>query len=177
MPFVWSLNFSMFLAYILSSWLRAYNNYLSSAMTRSFFIAFSTSTTFEILCFCIVSTVFAVSPEENLLIHIVPYTLLILTLSILAIKNFCYYLWMVKLTSFERKAGYAYLVVHISVSLSKIVMHLNALLGDVLYCTLCYPTYHVMMDRLWLVTAGIIPIYVSLRFRKRAAPVVFETTY
>ena len=109
--------------------------------------------------------------------HIGPFTFLILALSLLSIKNYIYYNRVANLSKNEKILGLLYLAIHLFASLIKISMQINGLSGDYFYNTMAYVGFHQFIDRLWMVTAALLPIYFSLRLRNRISNLVYSTKY
>jgi hypothetical protein len=109
--------------------------------------------------------------------HIGPFTFLILALSLLSIKNYIYYNRVANLTKNENLLGSIYLVIHLFASIAKITMQINGLSGDYFYDTMAYVEFHQLIDRLWMITAAVIPIYISIKLRNRISNLVYSTNY
>ena len=174
LPAIWVVNLVIFLAYIVTSWIRVYHRYVFSLTTRGRFIFYTISTAIEGLGLIVFTTVFSVPPEDSMAVHLLPFTFLILSLSLLSVKNFAYYRAVLDLGRTEIWLGYVYLVVHLSVSIAKMIMQVNLLMGDPLYDTLAFVGFHQFTDRVWMVTAALLPIFFALRYRKRAPKLVFS---
>ena len=141
------------------------------------FILFSISSTIEFTCLCLFTTIFSISPEENFFFHIAPFTCLIFALSLLSIKNYIYYRRVANLSPNEIKLGLFYLAVHLFASIVKSISQINVLAGDIFYPTLSYITFHQFIDRIWMLTAAVIPIYLSIKFRNRVPSLVYRVQY
>ena len=157
--------------------MQCYQKYLLSRVSKRSFTLFTISTTVEFTSLCLFTTVFSVPPEESMIFHIAPFTCLILALSLLSIKNFVYYNRSANLGPNEIKLGYIYLAIHLFASIIKMTMQINALAGDLLYSTFSFVGFHQFIDRLWMLTAALIPLYFSLKFRKRVSNLVFSTKF
>ena len=177
LPSIWVISFLLLVLYIITSWIRVYQKYLLATVSNRSFTLFTISTTVEFMSLCLFTTVFSVTPEESMFFHIAPFTSLILALSLLSIKNFVYYNRSANLGSNEIKLGYIYLAVHLFASIIKMIMQINALAGDPLYSTFSFVSFHQFIDRLWMLTAALIPLYLSLKFRKRVSNLVFTTQF
>ena len=77
----------------------------------------------------------------------------------------------------ETKLGLIYLAVHLFASIVKIIAQINVLTGDIFYSTLSYISFHQFIDRLWMLTAAAIPIYLSIKFRNRVPSLVYRVQY
>ena len=77
----------------------------------------------------------------------------------------------------EIKLGLIYLSVHLFASIVKIIAQINALTGEIFYSTLSYVSFHQFIDRLWMLTAAVIPIYLSIKFRNRVPSLVYRVQY
>ena len=174
---IWVINYLLLTCYIITSWLRIYEGYLISIVTNLDFTLFSISSGIELISIILFTTVFSVTPEESMFFHIGPFTFLILALSLLAIKNYIYYNRIADLTKNEKILGLLYLAIHLFASLFKISMQINGLSGDYFYNTMAYVGFHQFIDRLWMVTAALLPIYFSLRLRNRISNLVYYTKY
>ena len=175
LPSVWVISFLLLVSYIITSWIRVYQKYLLSTVSNRSFTLFTICTTVEFTSLCLFTTVFSIPPEESMIFHIAPFTCLILALSLLSIKNFVYYNRSANLGPNEIKLGYIYLAIHLFASIIKMIMQINALAGDPLYSTVSFVSFHQFIDRLWMLTAALIPLYLSLKFRKRVSNLVFAT--
>ena len=175
LPSVWVISFLLLVSYIITSWIRVYQKYLLSTVSNRSFTLFTICTTVEFTSLCLFTTVFSVPPEESMIFHIAPFTCLILALSLLSIKNFVYYNRSANLGPNEIKLGYIYLAIHLFASIIKMIMQINALAGDPLYSTVSFVSFHQFIDGLWMLTAALIPLYLSLKFRKRVSNLVFAT--
>ena len=177
LPTLWVINFLLLVSYIITSWLRIYQKYLLSSVSKRSFLLFSISSTIEFTCLCLFTTIFSISPEENLFFHLAPFTCLIFALSLLSIKNYIYYRRVANLSPNEIKLGLIYLAVHLFASIVKIIAQINVLTGDIFYSTLTYISFHQFIDRLWMLTAAVIPIYLSIKFRNRVPSLVYRVQY
>ena len=177
LPTIWVINFLLLVSYIITSWLRIYQKYLLSSVSKRSFLLFSISSTIEFTCLCLFTTIFSISPEENLFFHLAPFTCLIFALSLLSIKNYIYYRRVANLSPNETKLGLIYLAVHLFASIVKIIAQINVLTGDIFYSTLSYISFHQFIDRLWMLTAAVIPIYLSIKFRNRVPSLVYRVQY
>ena len=177
LPSIWVINFILLTCYILTSWLRIYQGYLLSTVTNIDFTLFSISSSIELISMIVFTTVFSVTPEESMFFHIAPFTFLILALSLLSIKNYIYYNRIADLSQNEKKLGLLYLAVHLFASSIKIMMQVNALSGDYFYNTMSFVGFHQFIDRLWMITAALLPIYFSIKFRNRISNLVYSTKY
>lgn len=177
LPMLWTVNFLLFFLYVTFSWFRIYQMYLFGNYPKSNFIIFSTSTIIEYIGLVFFSGVFAANPEESMLLHTVPFTFLIFALSLMGIKNYLFYRYIAKLSSLESNLGILYLIIHLTTSLIKMTMQVNGFTNDLLYTTLDYIPFNQFIDRLWMVTAVLFPLFFSFRFRKRVPAVEFNTIY
>ena len=177
LPMLWTINFLLLFSYITLSWFRVYQMYLFANYPKSNFIIFSISSMIEYFGLCFFSGVFAANPEESMLLHTIPFTFLVFALSLMGIKNYIFYRYIATLSSIEKKLGLFYLIVHLSTSLAKITIQVNGFTDDLLYPTLSYIEFNQFIDRLWMLTAVLFPIYFSFRFRKRVPAIEFKTTY
>ena len=177
LPSIWVISFLLLVLYIITSWIRVYQKYLLATVSNRSFTLFTISTTVEFMSLCLFTTVFSVTPEESMFFHIAPFTSLILALSLLSIKNFVYYNRSANLGSNEIKLGYIYLAVHLFASIVKMIAQINVLTGDIFYSTLSYISFHQFIDRLWMLTAAVIPIYLSIKFRNRVPSLVYRVQY
>lgn len=101
LPAIWAVNYLLLASYAYASWLRVYQKFLQGkAKVRNYWL-FTICSMIEVIIFTIFSIIFAVGPQENLLVHLLPFTGLVLGLSILSIKNFFYYSMIVSLSRFE----------------------------------------------------------------------------
>jgi hypothetical protein len=67
----------------------------------------------------------------------------------------------------QKVLGGTYVSIHILVSLIYIFALINGFFGDLWYCTLCYETIHLIINRAWLLTGVIMPIGIALYLRKK----------
>ncbi len=177
LPSIWVINFLLLTSYIIASWLRIYEAYLVLKVTTLDFTLFSISSGIELISIILFTTVFSITPEESMFFHIGPFTFLILALSLLSIKNYIYYNRVANLTKNENLLGSIYLVIHLFASIAKITMQINGLSGDYFYDTMAYVEFHQLIDRLWMITAAVIPIYISIKLRNRISNLVYSTNY
>jgi len=59
--------------------------------------------------------------------------------------------------------------------LKKITMQVNVLSNDALYTTLNYGEFHQHLDRVWMLTAAVLPVYFALKFRNRVPALEFTS--
>ena len=175
LPSIWSIGLILLASYVLTSWIRVYQQYAFDQISRRNFMLFSASSLFEVLCFVVFTTVFSVGPDESMFAHLAPFTFLIVALSTLSAKNFTYYHSEANLGPIESKLSIAYLVVHLIASAAKILMQVNVLSDDALYNTLDYVPIHQLTDRIWMLTAAVLPVYFALKFRNRVPALEFVT--
>ena len=167
LPTLYAINFLFISLYFVSSWLRCRGECQAGNISRKGFTGYSIVTAYEFLSFCFFATVFAVSPDENLILHSVPFINLIIALSTLAAKNYWYHQNTMDLSAGQKILGRAYVSVHISVSLIYVFALINGFFGDPFYCTLCYETVHMIINRSWLVTGLIVPIGIAFYLRNK----------
>jgi hypothetical protein len=128
--------------------------------------------------FSIFTIIFAVGPEESLFVHMLPFTGLVLGLSILSIKNFFYYNLTLELSIFEIRFAIVLTIVHLIASIVKLAFQFNILFGEPLFLTHDHMLLHKFVGGgIWMFTAAIIPIFTALKLRNRASKLVFQTTY
>jgi hypothetical protein len=167
LPTLYAVNFLFISLYFVSSWLRCRSEYQAGVFTRREFKGYSIVTAYEFFAFCFFATVFAVSPDENLILHSVPFINLILALSTLAAKNYWYHQKTMDLSAHQRFWGRMYVSIHISVSLIYVFALINGFFGDPFYCTLCYEAVHLIINRAWLVTGLLLPIGIAFYLRNK----------
>ena len=174
LPTLYSINMLFISVYFVSSWLRCRSECEANVISRRGFIGYTVITIYEFLSFCFFATVFAVSPDENLIMHSVPFINLIVALSTLAAKNYWYHQNTMNLSPRQRVLGKAYVSIHIVLSLIYVVALVNGFFGDLFYCTLCYESIHLAINRAWLVTGLILPIGISIYLRDKEKNVVLS---
>tara|TARA_S200000501_G_scaffold69070_1_gene60996 strand:- start:720 stop:1484 length:765 start_codon:yes stop_codon:yes gene_type:complete len=178
LPMLWSVNFLLLFSYITLSWYRVYQMYLFDNYPKSNFTIFSTFSIFEYIGLIFFSGVFAANPNhEGMFLHTIPFTFLIFALSLMGIKNYLFYRYIAKLSNFEKNLGLLYVIVHLSVSFIKMTMQLNALFDDAFYTTLNFIALNQFIDRFWMATAVLFPIYFSFKFRKRVPSIEFKSSF
>ena len=178
LPAIWSINYLFLISYAYTSWLRVHQKYLLGEAKPKNYWLFTICSGIEVVSFTIFTTIFAVSPEESLLVHMLPFTSLILGLSILSIKNFFYYYMTFKLSLFEIRFAIVLTTTHLIASLVKLVFHFNIIFDELLFLTTDYILFHqVIGGGIWIFTAAIIPIFTALKLRNRASKLVFRTTF
>ena len=178
LPMLWSVNFMLLFSYISLSWYRVYQMYLFDNYPKANFRIFSIFSIFEYIGLIFFSGVFAANPHhEGMLLHTIPFTFLIFALSLMGVKNYLFYRYIAKLSLSEKNLGILYLLIHLSLSAIKMTMQLNALFGDIFYTTLNYVALNQFIDRFWMVTAVLLPIYFSFKFRKRVPTIDFRSSF
>ena len=178
LPMLWSINFMLLFSYISLSWYRVYQMYLFDDYPKANFRTFSIFSIFEYIGLIFFSGVFAANPHhEGMFLHTIPFTFLIFALSLMGVKNYLFYRYIAKLSLSEKNLGFLYLLIHLSVSAIKMTMQLNALFGDIFYTTLNYVALNQFIDRFWMVTAVLLPIYFSFKFRKRVPAIDFKSSF
>jgi hypothetical protein len=174
LPSLYAVNLLFIALYFLSSWYRCNSEFKTGTIGRRGFLVYTFLTIYEFLSFCFFATVFAVSPDENLIMHAVPFINLILALSTLATKNYWFNRKTMNLSSGEKTLGAAYVSVHVLVSLVYVFVLINGFFGDVFYCTLCHQTLHLIINRIWLVTGLLLPLAIAFYLRHREKSVVLH---
>ncbi|MDG1540888.1 MAG: hypothetical protein P8Q46_04995 [Candidatus Thalassarchaeaceae archaeon] len=127
----------------------------------------------EIFSFTVFSTIFAITPEENVAIHTLPFTFLILGLSILSAKNYIYYQFVTELTEKEQRQSRVITGVHIAVSAFKILFQISAIFHPQIIENDNIMFLNETLSVVWLLTAAVIPIYTSWRLKDRAGNLEF----
>jgi len=178
LPTLYAINLLFISMYFFSSWYRCQGEYQAKKISKPGFIGYSIITLYEFLSFCFFATIFAVSPDENLILHSVPFINLIIALSTLASKNYWYHQKTMDLSPGEKTLGRTYVSIHICVSLVYVFILINGFFGDLFYCTLCHETLHQIINRTWLVTALFLPIAIAfyLRNKEKNILLTIETT-
>ena len=149
--------------------------YLFDNYPKANFRIFSIFSIFEYIGLIFFSGVFAANPHhEGMFLHTIPFTFLIFALSLMGVKNYLFYRYIAKLSLSEKNLGILYLLIHLSLSAIKMTMQLNALFGDIFYTTLNYVALNQFVDRFWMVTAVLLPIYFSFKFRIRVPTIDFR---
>lgn len=167
LPTLYAVNLFFIALYFASSWLRCRSEHQSGKISKRGFTGYTIVTSYEFLAFCILATVFAVSPDENLIMHALPFINFIIGLSMLSVKNFWYHNQTMDLSPRQKALGGTYVSIHILVSLIYVLALINGFFGDLWYCTLCYETVHLIINRAWLLTGVIMPIGIALYLRKK----------
>lgn len=175
LPSMWVFVCAIFFTYAMVDLTRARHEKLVGKLSDKMFSFFCFGTYYEILCIFFVATTFAVSPKDSMVMHTVPFTMLISALCVLAIKNYLCFHACGYIPEKDRKLGIAYLVILIGLSVAKMVFQINALMQDGLYCTRCNPGYGHSLDIFWMIFAAILPIYIAIRLHRTAPPLVIET--
>ena len=178
LPAIWAINYLFLMSYAYTSWLRVHQKFLLGEAKSQNYWLFTICTGIEVVSFSIFTTIFAVGPDESLLVHMLPFTGLVLGLSILSIKNFFYYNMTIEFTRFEFRFAIVLTIVHLIASIVKLVFHFNILFGELLFLTHDHVFIHRFVGgSIWMLTAAIIPIFTALKVRGRAPKLVFRTTY
>jgi hypothetical protein len=172
LPTLYSINLLFISLYFVSSWLRCRSECQANRISKRGFIGYTIITAYEFLSFCFFATVFAVSPDENLILHSVPFINLIIALSTLAAKNYWYHQNTMDLSPRQKRLGQAYVSIHVIVSLVYVFALINGFFGDPFYCTLCHETFHLVINRTWLVTGLLLPIGISIHLRNKEKNIV-----
>jgi len=167
LPTLYAVNLVFISLYFISSWYRCLCEHRAGTFSRGEFVGYSVVTAYELAAFCFFATVFAVSPDENLILHSVPFINLIIALSTLAAKNYWYHQKTMDLSPREEVLGRTYVAIHVSVSLIYVFALINGFFGDLFYCTLCHQTLHLIINRAWLATGLLLPIAIAFYLRKK----------
>lgn len=167
LPTLYAVNLVFISLYFVSSWYRCLGEHRAGTFSRREFVGYSVVTAYEFAAFCFFATVFAVSPDENLILHSVPFINLILALSTLAAKNYWYHQKTMNLSPRQRLLGRTYVTIHVSVSLVYVFALFNGFFGDPFYCTLCHQALHLIINRTWLLTGLLLPIAIAFYLRKK----------
>jgi len=177
LPTLYAINLLFIALYFVSSWFRCRSECRAGKISRRGFVGYSVVTTYEFLTFCFLATVFAVSPDENLILHAVPFINFIIGLSTLSVKNYWYHRQTMDLSPRQKTLGGTYVSIHIVVSLVYVFALINGFFGDLWYCTLCHETLHLIINRTWLLTGMIMPIGIAfyLRNKEKNVLLTFQT--
>ena len=173
LPSLWALNYLLLFSYSVSCWLRVYHEKVLEHTNQSRYYFFTICTCIEILSFTIFSTIFAITPEENVAIHTLPFTFLIIGLSILSGKNYIYYQFVTELTDKEKIQSKVVTSIHIFVSLFKIIFQFYALFQPDVINNENLLFANEIFSIIWILTAAIIPIYTSWMLKDRAGDLSF----
>ena len=174
LPILWVINFLILMSYTVLSWIRVYKLFITGSYPNLYYYVFSFSSLIEIIGICFFISIFTIDPYENMFLHTIPFTVLVFSLSLMGIKNYIFYKFIANITFFEHLCGLLYLCIHVTVSLAKITMQINGIYDDLLYTTLDYSILNQFVDRVWMITAAILPVFISIRFRKRVPTVQFK---
>jgi len=173
LPSLWALNYLLLFSYSLSCWLRVYHEKALQHIAKNRYNFFTICTLIEILSFTIFSTIFAITPEENVAIHTLPFTFLIIGLSILSGKNYIYYQFVVELTEKEKIQSKIITIIHIIASLFKVIFQFYAIFEPDVVNNENILFANEISSIIWIFTAAIIPIYTSLKLKDRAGDLSF----
>ena len=91
----------VFIVYVISNWLRTRLHYLADSRIKTFYKFSSILAIFEIIGLCYASTIFAVSPEDKLILHSLPFATMVAILSMVAFRNGLYYFYEANLSRTE----------------------------------------------------------------------------
>ena len=170
---MWALNYILLFSYSLSCWLRVFHERALEHISAPRYNFFTVCTLIEILSFTIFSTIFAITPEESVAIHTLPFTFLIIGLSILSGKNYIYYQFVAELTEKEKLQSVVITLIHIFVSLFKIIFQFYALFQPNIINNENILFANEIFSIIWVFTAAIIPIYTSWKLKDRAGELSF----
>ena len=106
-------------------------------------------------------------------IHTLPFTFLIIGLSILSGKNYIYYQFVAELTEKEKLQSVVITLIHIFVSLFKIIFQFYALFQPNIINNENILFANEIFSIIWVFTAAIIPIYTSWKLKDRAGELSF----
>ena len=173
LPSLWALNYILLFSYSLSCWLRVFHERALEHISVPRYNFFTVCTLIEILSFTIFSTIFAITPEESVAIHTLPFTFLIIGLSILSGKNYIYYQFVAELTEKEKLQSVVITLIHIFVSLFKITFQFYALFQPNIINNENILFANEIFSIIWVFTAAIIPIYTSWKLKDRAGELSF----
>ena len=177
LPTLWGFTLLLFIAYVLTNWIRTRLHYLADYQIKSFYKFSSVVAVIEIVGFCYASTIFAVSPEDSLVLHSLPFATMVAILSMVAFRNGLYYFYEAGLSSVEVRLAQVYVAVHLLISIMYVGSLINGLFGDPFYNSIQNIAYNGIVGRVWFITGMIFPIYFGLKFRKRTNPVVLISSY
>ena len=173
LPSLWALNYLFLTSYSISCWLRVYHEKALKNIESNRYKFYTACTLIEIFSFTVFSTIFAINPEESVLIHTLPFTFLILGISILSAKNYIYYPFVTELSNKEKIQSRILTSIHIFSSVFKIIFQILA----VFQVSIVYYDGILMLNEIlsviWFFTAAIIPIYTSWRLKDRAGNLEF----
>ena len=173
LPSLWAINYLLLTSYSLSCWLRVYHEKALNHVENNRYIFFTTCTIIEIFSFTVFSTIFAITPEENVAIHTLPYTFLIIGLSILSAKNYIYYQFVTQLTEKEKFQSKIITSIHILASLFKIIFQIFAIFQPNIINDELILSTNEILSIVWILTAAVIPIYTSWKLKDRAGDLEF----
>ena len=177
LPTLWGFNLLLFIAYVLSNWVRTRLHFIANPKIKTFYKFSSIVALIEIAGFCYASTIFAVSPEDKLILHSFPFATMVTVLSMVAFRNGLYYFYQTGLSSAEIRLAQIYLTFHLIISILYVGSLINGLFGDPFYNSIQNIAYNGIVGRVWFITGMIFPIYFGFKFRKRAQSVILSSTY
>ena len=155
---------SFMFSYLVAFWNRVKLEHQAGNISKKGLRWYSIFTIYQILSFAFVSTIFAVSPDDSIIMHTVPFINLVIALSILAPSNLWYILQTTSISKILKFFGFLYVFLHINISAIYVIMLVNGTFDDLYYKTLDYITFHIVINRLWLVFSLLIPLFISLVF-------------
>lgn len=177
LPTIWGFNLIVFIVYVISNWLRTRLHYLADSRIKTFYKFSSILAIFEIIGLCYASTIFAVSPEDKLILHSLPFATMVAILSMVAFRNGLYYFYEANLSRTEVRLAQLYVITHLLISTLYVGSLINGLFGDPFYNSINNMSYNGVVGRVWFITGMIFPIYFGFRFRKRAKPLILLSSY
>ncbi|MEP0942456.1 MAG: hypothetical protein ABJH63_05105 [Rhizobiaceae bacterium] len=160
-PFIWSISSILFFLYFASSAVQQRQQLLKGALTKRGYRFRIVSLTAGAISVCIFSTVFAISPYENLYVHVLSFFFLIIALSILAVANTGYYIKTASLSPIALIYAEIYSFAVVILSILYIMKMLNALYFDGMIPYLEFIN-SVFLDRVWTILVGFLPFFHSL---------------
>ncbi len=173
LPSLWAINYLLLTSYSISCWLRVYHEKALNDIEKNRYRFYTICTAMEIFSFTAFSTIFAITPEENVAIHTLPFTFLILGLSILSAKNYIYYQFVTELTEKEKLQSKIITGIHIAVSAFKILFQISAIFYPQIIDNDNILFLNEIFSVVWILTAAVIPIYTSWRLKDRAGNLEF----
>ncbi len=173
LPSLWAINYLFLTSYSISCWLRVFHEKILNDIEKNRYAFYTMCTVMEIFSFTVFSTIFAITPEENVAIHTLPFTFLILGLSILSAKNYIYYQFVTELTEKEQFQSKIITGIHIAASAFKISFQISAIFHPQIIENDNIMFLNEILSFVWILTAAVIPIYTSWRLKDRAGNLEF----
>ena len=161
-PFLWAVCLLFLVSYLLVTMYETRALYHSRELSRSMYIRRTTYSGVVIVSGCFFSTIFAVQPQDNFMMHAIPFLCIILTLTLLALNNvFLYTRKDIQMNTFVRVYAISYGLVLFLVTFVYLFGYINGLIFKIESLYLLGILGHAgvqALDIAWTVLVSAFPI-------------------